>query len=858
MQTTLNKFTNRFENILEKSRILALSLNKKEIETQDLFQALIESKGCIAKEILNKSGLKLKSNPVKKVSIKTNQKIEFSSVVKRVIERAVSLAVRFNQSYISTEHLLFALIDVDNLEMNKLLIANNINGKKVVDQLFLVFDSAVGFEQMSLTVEQLSKMLANTDIPEEEVLEQIDKVIDSANLLPENVEFKQQKAKQTIVKEKKYKPKKHKKTVLDFLARDLTDSLVQKNIDPVIGRDEEIKRIVQILSRRTKNNPVLLGEPGVGKTAIIEGLAKKIMQGNVPDILLNKKIYALDLNMLVAGAGMRGEFEIRIKQVIEEVKNNPDIILFIDELHNVVGAGSLPGSMDVANILKPALARGDLRCIGATTFNEYKKYIEDDAALDRRFQSVQVLEPSTEEAIQILQGIKDNYEKHHLVKISDQAILSAVELSAQYLPERFLPDKAIDLIDEASAKIRVEADIIDENLRELKLIEKKITEIEEQKFECVKNEDYPAALKYKEKEIVWQDKYIFAKEKIIKSPKKEKWLGEIKVKDIAEVVSQATGLPLENLINLKKRLVNIEKKLAQKIIGQNEVLKELSFYLKRAKAGLSGKQRPLGSFMFLGSSGVGKTETAKVLAQEIFGRKNKSAGLVRFDMSEFADKFNLSRLIGAPAGYIGYKEGGRLTEAVRRNPYCVVLFDEIEKAHPEVFNILLQILDEGELTDAAGKKINFRNTIIILTSNIGNEKISVQNIGFGQNNGILSPRILGTRDDIISQTKEIFRPEFLNRLDKILIFKSLDLKSMYKIVELELNKLVKNLAHKNIKLVWNKTFVQALAQEAYSLESGARNIRRIVEQKVENKLADKILSQKIKTGENVNLDELKK
>ncbi|MCG2686533.1 ATP-dependent Clp protease ATP-binding subunit [Candidatus Parcubacteria bacterium] len=795
--------------------------------------------------------------------METDQVIEFSATAKRVIERAVSLAARFDQAYVSTEHLLFALIDVDNLKINKLLMDNGVNGKKMVEQLFLVLDSAVNFERMSQTVEQLGKMLSDVDAPEDEIFKQMDKVMDFAGLLPEDAEQEQAKNKEVMVKERKYARKKTKKTLLNFLARNLTDEKEQKNIDPVIGRDDEIKRVVQILSRRTKNNPVLLGEPGVGKTAIIEGLAKKISQGDVADILLNKKIYALDLSMLVAGASMRGEFEARLKQVIEEVKNDPDIILFIDELHNVVGAGSLPGAMDAANILKPALARGELRCIGATTFNEYKKYIEEDAALDRRFQPVQVLEPSIEEAVQILQGVKSNYEKHHLVKISDEAISSAVELSVQYLPEKFLPDKAIDLIDEAAAKLRVEANVVDEDLRQLKLIEKKIIEIEEQKFEYVKKEDYPTALKLKEKEIVWQDKYMASQEKILQTPKVDKWLGQIKVKDIAEVVSQATGLPLENLVNLENQLVNVEKRLSQKIVGQNEVLKQLVFYLKRAKAGLAGKQRPLGSFMFLGPSGVGKTETAKVLAQEIFSRKNKSAGLVRFDMSEFTDKFNLSRLIGAPAGYIGYKEGGRLTEAVRRNPYCVVLFDEIEKAHPEVFNILLQILDEGELTDASGKRVNFRNTVIILTSNLGSEKFEMRNIGFEwQNNGIPSSQLnpkspIGTRDDLISQTKEIFKPEFLNRLDKILVFKSLSLKSMEKIVEMELNRLVHNLANKNIKLVWNEKFVQALGHEAFSFETGARNVRRVVEQRVENKLADKILSRQIKPGVDVKLNELK-
>ncbi len=861
MQTILNKFTSRLINVLENSKILALSLNKKQIDTEDLFWALIESKGSIAREILDKSGFNLNEKKKNKLLNKifvnnfndSKKQIIFSDLAKRVIEKSVSLAARFDQFYISTEHLLFSLIDVNNFKMRKILLSNGVDGQKVVQQLELVFESAIGFETMSQTVEKLGKMMSDIGVPEEDIFNQMDKIIEQSNLLPET-ETKNQPVKKVLVKEtshnkdagqKKYKIKKQKKMLLSYFARDLTDSQVQKNIDPVVGRSDEIKRVIQILSRRTKNNPVLLGEPGVGKTAIIEGLGKKILQADVPDILLNKKIYSLDLNTIVAGAMVRGEFEARIKQIIEEVKNNPDIILFIDELHNVVGAGSMPGSMDVANILKPALARGELRCIGATTFIEYKKYIEEDAALDRRFQTVQVLEPSTEEAIEILQGVKNNYEKHHLVKITDEAIQSAVEFSSQYLPEKFLPDKAIDLIDEAAAKIKVDSNIIDEDLRKLKLLEKKIEEIDEQKINKVKNEDYPTALKLKQKEVELQNEYFATQERISQKQIVDKWIGKITVQDVAEVVSQATGTPLENLVSLKKRLINIEKRLAKKIIGQDDVLKQLAFYLKRAKAGLSGKNRPLGSFMFLGTTGTGKTETAKVLAQEIFKRKNKQASLARFDMSEFADKFNLSRLIGAPAGYIGYKEGGRLTETVRRNPYCVVLFDEIEKAHPEVFNILLQILDQGELTDASGKKVNFKNTIIILTSNLGSDELNKKSIGFGsdwKNNEITQEKLMQT-----------FRPEFLNRLDKILLFKPLSIKSMEKIVVLELNKLNKNLESKNIKLIFDKKIIQMLVQEAYSFQTGARNVRRVVENRIENNLADKILSSEIKNGEIINI-----
>lgn len=840
MPTNLEKFTSRCNQVLENSKARAFKLRKKQIEAEDIFWALTQARGSLALEILNKAGFrtrKIELSPTGSL-IKNDNQLAFSTQSKRVIEKSVAMAAEMDHIYVGTEHLLHALLDIKDKQINKILLDNKIDKKKTLEQLKIVFQATLNFGQMAEMVNQMGDLVAMAD-GDDELLREAVKARELTS--PQKMVKQEDKKKRVITKREK-----PKLSLLNHFAYNLTDEKNQQGIDPVIGRQKEIERIIQILSRRTKNNPVLLGDPGVGKTAIVEGLAKKIVQGDVPDILLNKKIYSLDINMLVAGAMMRGEFEARLKQVIDEVKNNPEIILFIDELHNIIGAGSVMGTMDAANILKPALARGDLRCIGATTYKEYKKHIEEDPALERRFQPVQVAEPSIEETIQILQGIKDNYEKHHLVKITDEAIEAAANLSQRYLPEKFLPDKAIDLIDETASRIKINSGIVDEDLRQLKLLEDKIESLDLVKSEQVKNEDYPQALKIKQEQNNIYEQILGLEDKL--AIKEDKWLGKVKARDVAQLISSMTGVPLTNLVGLyKNKILNLEKLLSKRIIGQSEILKELAFYLKRSQAGLSGSDRPLGSFMFFGPSGIGKTETAKVLSEEVFANASKKGSLIRFDMSEFAESFNISRMIGSPAGYVGYKEGGRLTEAVRRNPYSIILFDEIEKAHPEVFNILLQILDDGILTDATGKQVNFKNTIIILTSNLGSENVNSLNMGFGGQGQ------RAFQNDIVQKAKEKFRPEFLNRLDKILVFKSLDMKSIEKIVELQLKELAKSLANKKIKLSCTKNLVINLAKLSYSPESGARNVRKTIEDKIENELANYILNGKIKAGNEVGL-----
>ncbi|PIT89756.1 ATP-dependent Clp protease ATP-binding subunit ClpC [Candidatus Kuenenbacteria bacterium CG10_big_fil_rev_8_21_14_0_10_36_11] len=853
------KFTARLNSVLYHAESFALATTKKEIDLEDLLMALAETKGSLAREILMKSGLSVKGQEEKMgIAASTKRSLEFSETAKQVLERSAFIALEFGQNYIGTEHLLFAILEIETKEAEKILGIRHVDIKKTQEQLKIIFKSTDNFKVMTQAVRQIGKtaLLANDLIAARGLMDELAENFDDFLPNPADLVDKPRQEKRNSAGRIK------KDSMLDIFSRELTDEILQKTIDPVIGREAEIERLMQILCRRTKNNPVLLGDPGVGKTAIVEGLAKRILLGQVPDFLLDKRIYALDLGLMLAGTMMRGEFEARLKQVLAEVKARPEVILFIDELHNIVGAGGPSGSMDAANILKPALARGELRCIGATTFNEYKKYIEEDAALERRFQVIKIEEPTSEDAIKILIGIRQNYEKHHLIKITDEAIEAAVKLSERYVPEKFLPDKAIDLIDEAGARARLALGAVNEDLRQLNFLKSKIEDLENLKEEMVREKKYESALKIK----IETDK-IFAQilqleEKIALPDLEDRYLGKIDEKDIAEIVAKIIGVQKENLIiDSGKKLVNLDKILAGRIVGQDQVLKDLAFCLKRSSAGLSGKNRPLASFMFLGPTGVGKTETAKVLAQEIFKGINEKGNLIRLDMSEFAENFNVSRLIGSPAGYVGYKEGGRLTEAVRRSPYSVVLFDEIEKAHSEVFNVLLQVLDEGILTDAAGKRVDFRNTVIILTSNLGNKELEKNKVGFnnitraGQGISRSVSEETETRDKFLQIVKEKFRPEFLGRLDKVLIFKPLDLKAAEKIVALQLQELARNLAiNKNIKLNWNKKIVKELAKLGFSTESGARNIRRVIEERVEGKLAEQILEGEIKQNSQVCLN----
>ncbi len=864
MLKNIDKFTQRCQSVLKNSQTLALQLGKKEVGVEEVWLALSQYQGSMAAEILAKAKGKTSADQIpNNESLSSFSKVEtdipFSETIKKAIEKSIMVAAEFNQLYIGTEHLLYALLIMADQTMDKILVKDKLDRKKILEQLKIVFSATANFSVMGQLVHKVGEMTAGSRWSSDDFFGQDAAEADKeayADLLKEMATNPHSQEKDQVKEKNIGQRQRTKSNLLDFFATNLTEEKIQQKIDPVIGREKEIQRLIQILLRRTKNNPVLLGEPGVGKTAIVEGLAKKILQGQVPDVLLNKKIYSLDINLLIAGAIMRGEFEARLKQVIEEVKSDPDIILFIDEVHNIIGAGSLNGAMDAANILKPALSKGELRCIGATTYKEYKKYIEEDAALERRFQAIQVNEPTLAEAEAILQGLRENYERHHLVKITDEAIEAAVRLSARYLPEKFLPDKAIDVIDEAAAGVKVNSRVVDEGGRQLKFLEEKIIALEVEKNEKVRQENYPAALKLKEQALKLTEQVLILEEKL--KNKEKNWLGKVTKKEVIKVLSEMSGVPPEILWEgaEETKLLKLEEALAKRIVGQTEVLQEIAFYLKRARAGLSLTTKPLGTFMFLGPSGVGKTETAKVLAEEFFASAKNRESLIRLDMSEFSESFNISRLIGSPAGYVGYKEGGRLTEAVRKNPYAVILFDEIEKAHPQTFNLLLQILDEGYLSDATGKKIDFRNTIIVLTSNLGLREFGQSTLGFGED-GISNQKeaeeFENLKNGILKQVKEKFPPEFLNRLDKLLVFKPLALAAVEEIVELQLKKLAESLASKEITLTWTKKLANNLASQAYSPEIGARNVSRLVQEKIEKELVERILKGEIKKEEEIKV-----
>lgn len=621
----------------------------------------------------------------------------------------------------------------------------------------------------------------------------------------------------------------------------------------MIGRATEIERIIQILSRRTKNNPILLGDAGVGKTAIVEGLAKKIMNGEVPDVLINKKILTLDLGTVLSGTMYRGEFESRIKQIIDEVKRDPNILLFVDEFHTIIGAGAAAGAMDAANLFKPELARGNLRMIGATTLEEYKKHIESDPALERRFQPVIIEEASLDETYKILEGIKENYEKYHQVKILPNALKAAVELSNRYLQDKLLPDKAIDLIDEAAAGLKV-AQKKNTALREIIKLERELKQIQQEKEKTVLEENFNQALELRKKEDEILKKLKKSKDKE-KGEKKEVY-GVITKKEIAEIVSKITQIPLtELLVEEKARLLNLEERLAKKIIGQDEALKIIADSIRRSRVGVTDPKRPLASFIFLGPSGVGKTETAKVLATEIFEDEH---ALVRIDMSEFAESFNVSKLIGAPAGYVGYKEGAKLTDAVKRKPYSVVLFDEVEKAHPEVFNLLLPILEDGQLTDAVGKKVNFKNTIIIMTSNIGLREFNEQaEIGFNVETPSAKEKAEkdynNLKEKITEQLNDFFRPEFLNRIDKVIIYKPLDSQAALAIAKLQLEELKSRVAEQGYELKISDKIAALIVKLGFSPKEGARTIRKTIQEYLESPLAKEILEEKFKPGGTIRI-----
>jgi len=632
---------------------------------------------------------------------------------------------------------------------------------------------------------------------------------------------------------------------LDSLARDLTKLAREKRLDPVVGRAKEVKRLIQILSRRTKNNPVLVGEPGVGKTAIAEGLAQKIINGEVPEDMQNKRLMMLDMGALVAGTKYRGEFEDRMKKIIDEIYQDGQIILFIDELHTLIGAGGAEGAIDASNILKPALARGELQTIGATTLDEYQKYIEKDSALERRFARVQVDEPTPEEAEEILRGLRPRYEEHHGVEISDDALHAAVQLSVRYINSRQLPDKAIELMDESAAKVRL--DKTDES-SELADLQNEIANLIEEKEAAIRQQDFEAAarLRIKEKKLTQQ----LTEVAFMEVKEASGYADSVTAEDVATVVSQWTGVPLQQMEKKEsERLLDLEKILHQRVVGQEEAVKAVARSIRRARSGLKDPNRPIGSFMFLGPTGVGKTELAKALAEAMFGSED---ALVRVDMSEFMEKYSTSRLIGSPPGYVGYDEGGQLTEKIRSKPYSVILLDEVEKAHPDVFNILLQVLDDGHLTDAKGRKVDFRNTILIMTSNIGAQQIREEkSVGFNVTDLTKDHQAMQKR--ILEELKKAFRPEFLNRVDETVVFQSLGEGEIHEIVKIMSKAIIKRLGNQDIQLKITPSAIDVIGKAGFDPEYGARPIRRALQKEVEDRLSEALLSGQIHLGDKVTI-----
>ena len=639
-------------------------------------------------------------------------------------------------------------------------------------------------------------------------------------------------------------------SALDKFGRDLTQAAKNGEIDPVIGREKEIQRVIQILSRRTKNNPVLIGEPGVGKTAVAEGLALEIAKGNVTEILKDKRVVSLDLTGMVAGAKYRGDFEERIKAAIDEVKKSKNTILFIDELHTIVGAGAAEGSADAANILKPSLARGDFQVIGATTLNEYRKYIEKDAALERRFQPVKVGEPTPEQAVQILKGLRDSYEAHHKVKITDEAINAAVTLSSRYIADRYLPDKAIDLIDEGASKVRLASLTSPDNVKEL---EDEIADYEKEKASAINEQDFERAARLRDAQKELQTKLDDAKKKWQDQQKGNS--GEVTAEDIAKIVSEWTGIPVVQLTKEEsERLLNMENVLHERVIGQSEAVTAIAKAIRRGRVGLKDPKRPVGSFIFLGPTGVGKTELCKALAEAMFGDEN---AMLRLDMSEYMEKHTVSKLIGSPPGYVGFEEGGQLTEKVRRKPYSVVLFDEIEKAHPDVFNMLLQILEDGRLTDSQGRTVDFKNTVIIMTSNVGARLITEKqsSLGFNsENENVEESEKKDIKELVTGELRKVFRPEFLNRVDDIIVFNKLNKDEIKQIAVKMLKTLENRLDKMNIKISFTDNAVSEIADKGFDENYGARPLRRAIQNEIEDPLSEQMLEGKVKDGAVVTCD----
>ena len=806
------KFTNRANKAIETANDIALELGHSYIGTEHILYGLakegngiaskvLENQNVTADDILNKIEELIGSDePIENI-------VDFTPRTKRVVESAFIEARKLGYNFIGTEHLLIGILREGDCVAAKILLDLNVNIPKLYNEIVKVINEGEDYNSSD----------------------------DSSN--NSNGGKRRGSYNQT--------------PTLNQFGQDLTKKAEEGKLDPVIGRKQEIERVIEILSRRTKNNPCLIGEPGVGKTAAVEGLAQKIAAGDVPEILKDKRVVTLDISGMVAGSKYRGDFEERIKKALNEVKKAGDVILFIDEIHTIVGAGAAEGAIDAANILKPLLARGEIQLVGATTLNEYRKFIEKDAALERRFSPVTVNEPSEKDTIQILKGIRDKYEAHHNVKITDEAIEAAVKLSIRYVNDRFLPDKAIDLIDEASSRARLKTYTEPDSLKEL---QEEIEKTKNEKEEAVLNQKFEKAAELRDTEKALRDK--FEKEQSKWKSKNTKSIVTITEENIAEVIANWTGIPAKKITeDENEKLKNLEKELHKRVIGQNEAVEAVSKAIRRGRVGLKDPKRPIGSFLFLGPTGVGKTELSKALAEVLFGDEN---AMIRLDMSEFMEPHSVSKLIGAPPGYVGFDDGGQLTEKIRRKPYSVVLFDEIEKAHPDVMNMLLQILEDGRLTDSQGRTVNFKNTVIIMTSNLGARLITdKKHLGFTNSSNLsnkenksidIQKEYEETKKEVMAELKKELRPEFINRIDEIIVFHKLNDNEIGQIIDIMLKEVVNRLKEQKYDIELEPEVKEMVAKEGIDKNFGARPLRRTIQNLVEDKLAEEILDGKLNKG----------
>ena len=796
-----DRFTERAQKVMVYSQEEAIRQNYNYIGTEHILLGILREGEGIAAQVLNNKGVNLDTVRqqvealVGKGQQEVGQVVGYTPRTKTILELSVEEARSLGQNYIGTEHLLLALIREGEGVAAQILAAMGLNFDSIRQEIIGLLDSEGAKGKRG----EASAKGSNTPN-------------------------------------------------LNQYGRDLTEMAREGKLDPIIGREKEIERVIQILSRRTKNNPALIGDPGVGKTAIAEGLAQKIIEGNIPEILKGKRVVTLDLSSMVAGSKYRGEFEERLKNVMNEIRESKNVILFLDEMHTIIGAGGAEGAIDASNILKPALARGEIQAIGATTLDEYRKHVEKDAALERRFQPVMVGEPTKEEALLILEGLRDKYEAHHKVKITDEAIKAAVELSDRYIADRFLPDKAIDLVDEAASKVRIK---IFTAPPDLKKMEEDLAALEKEKAEAISLQNYERAAELR-------DRLQQIRQKLEDSRKN--WNDKASLKDsvvteedIASIVSGWTGIPVTKLAEEEsERLLNLESILHQRVIGQEEAVLAVSKAIRRARVGLKDPKRPVGSFIFLGPTGVGKTELSKALAEALFGDEN---AVIRIDMSEYMEKHTVSKLIGSPPGYVGYEEGGQLTEKVRRKPYSVILLDEIEKAHPDVFNVLLQILDDGRLTDGKGRTVDFKNSVVIMTSNVGVSTIRKQAVlGFATSSNEREDAYEKMKENVLEELKKTFRPEFLNRVDEIIVFHQLQEEHIRKIVDLMLTSLLVRIREMNINVEVTDKAREFLAEKGYDQTYGARPLRRAIQKMVEDQLSEEMLKGEIKPGSEVLVD----